>query len=292
MHMIKVVGGVILIGIVLTFPQGALASWPGHNGKIAFTREGGSDVDIFSISRRGHSKSRLTDSKREDGLPSFSPDGRHILFTHNQRTRHATDNFEIYRMDADGSHEKRLTRSAAIEFSPSYSPNGKRIVFSRRKAGSGWGVFKMDKDGSNVQRIKAFNARVDRPLWSPDGDRISYVTGDNLYTMNPHGSGEQLVSSVDDEVDWSPSGDKFVTRCSHAGHVKLCKFNEDGSGIQRVRVVGLRKLAEPRWSPNGRRILLTGQARIWTVKRDGTDKHALTRLPSSSLISVATWQPK
>lgn len=292
MRTIKVVSEVLLIGVVLAFPQRAVATWPGHNGRIAFTREGGSDVDIFSTSRRGQSMSRLTESDRDDGQPSFSPNGRHILFTHNQRTRHATDNFEIYRMDADGSHKKRLTRSAAMEFSPSYSPNGKRIVFSRRKAGSGWGIFKMNKDGSNVQRIKPLDARVGRPLWSPDGDRISYVKGDNLYTMNPHGSHEQLVRPVDDEVDWSPSGNRFVTRCSHNGHFKLCKFREDGSGMQRVRVVGLRKLDQPRWSPNGRRILLTGQARIWTVKRDGTDKHALTRLPSSSLVSVATWQPK
>jgi dipeptidyl aminopeptidase/acylaminoacyl peptidase len=89
-------------------PSGSLVS---EEGQIAFMRATsfeGTDIesDIYSINVDGTRERRLTDSPGLDGFPSWSPDGRRLVFA---TDRADGGNWELYVMDSDGTHQRRLT---------------------------------------------------------------------------------------------------------------------------------------------------------------------------------------
>lgn len=112
------VGALILamIGASLLAPARAPASaFPGRNGEIVFAsaRTTGpginnpdGDLEIFTMNPGGTGIKQLTKNASTDASPTFSADGKKIVF-HSQRT----DSFEIFEMNADGTGQKNLTKT-------------------------------------------------------------------------------------------------------------------------------------------------------------------------------------
>src|SRR5688572_27703303 len=79
----------------------AEAAFPGTNGKIAFLERDG-DNEIYTISfsggKWGNAKP-LTDNDKSDKTPSFSPNGKKIVWESGEY---------LYLMNADGSNERRI----------------------------------------------------------------------------------------------------------------------------------------------------------------------------------------
>lgn len=102
-------------------------AWSPDGSKIVFASQDGGKFDIFTVDTKGPSKgklTRLTSAKMENGsgwsdneFPSFSPDGRHILFTSNRSGRN-----QLYITDLQGQNERRITFDSHDYFSPVWSP--------------------------------------------------------------------------------------------------------------------------------------------------------------------------
>lgn len=102
-------------------------SWSPDGSKIVFAGQDTSKFDIFTIDMTGPSKgklTRLTSAKMENGagwsnneFPSFSPDGRHVLFMSNR-----TGKNQLYITDLQGQNERRITYDAYDYFSPVWGP--------------------------------------------------------------------------------------------------------------------------------------------------------------------------
>ncbi|MGE0209957.1 MAG: amidohydrolase family protein, partial [Lysobacteraceae bacterium] len=113
--------------------------------------------------------------------PSFSPDGRTLLYT----TWSDADLVTIRARNlADGS-ERRITAVPGFYYGPKYSPDGRRIVFSR-SGGSGltgamWsgerGIYVVPAQGGTPRRIAKSG---ENPQFSADGARVFYFTGGGL----------------------------------------------------------------------------------------------------------------
>jgi Tol biopolymer transport system component len=60
--------------------------------------------------------------------PTFTPDGKQILFSSN---KHECDSrhFELYRMNLDGSGLEQVTHFGGFTSFPEFSPDGKTLVF-------------------------------------------------------------------------------------------------------------------------------------------------------------------
>jgi Tol biopolymer transport system component len=82
------------------------------------------NYDIFVVNRDGTALRQLTSWPGEDGWPTWSPDGRRIVFT----TTHGTvsERYDLWIMLADGSRKHRLTAGSF----PVWSPDGRAIMFS------------------------------------------------------------------------------------------------------------------------------------------------------------------
>jgi Tol biopolymer transport system component len=148
--------------------RGGFPSWSPEGRKIFFLRAGGMGrggpavVYVYVMNADGSAPRRLIRMAQVNySLPSWSPDGRTILFVSER-----DGNFEIYVMNADGSGRRNLTRHPGHDSAPTWSPDGRKIGFTTKRDGN-FEVYVMNVDGSG-QRNLTHNPAPDRaPIWSP-----------------------------------------------------------------------------------------------------------------------------
>jgi TolB protein len=130
----------------------------------------GEVYEIYTVKADGNDAKRITSDKGINTYPSYSPDGRFIVF----RKIIANKNSEVFVMNSDGSSLNNLTNNPAFDGWPRWSPDGKRIVFGSNRGGTDYEIYVMNADGSAVQRITDLHGRNTSPKWSPDGGKISF----------------------------------------------------------------------------------------------------------------------
>ena len=132
--------------------------WSPRAQKIVFTSHAVTDdtdnhvtAEIYAIDTDGTGKPmRLTNNAEEERAPSWSPDGRRIVFC----CRRGGPDFEICVMNADGTGQAQLTDNTIGDLTPSWSPDGKNIVFHRRVGGRGqFQLFLINADGTDEKQL-------------------------------------------------------------------------------------------------------------------------------------------
>jgi len=124
---------------------------------------------------------QLTDDPAQDGFPSWSPDGRYILFSR-YGGDFAPEKTGLWLVSPDGGESRQLT--TFIGEHPDWSPDGRYIVFD--------GDF-----GNSIQLVSASGGipirivpesipvlRGGQPKWSPDGSRIAFKVRSNLWVLD------------------------------------------------------------------------------------------------------------
>src|SRR5438270_323940 len=132
-------------GGLVHLPPGRAPAWSPDGSKIAFTRYGANDSDIYVMHADGSGIVQLTNTPGNDDQPAWSPDGSKIAFSSTRDGNH-----EIYVMNAtDGSGLVRLTNDALWDDHPAWSPDGSKIAFSKYSA-----IYVMNAtDGSGLVRL-------------------------------------------------------------------------------------------------------------------------------------------
>ncbi|UCB52546.1 MAG: PD40 domain-containing protein, partial [Candidatus Zixiibacteriota bacterium] len=74
---------------------------------------------------------RVTDRGEDSFFPSFSSDGKRIVFV----SGYWDEEEDLYVVNADGSNLTRLTRDGGTKRYPSFSPDGNSILFSGKRKG-------------------------------------------------------------------------------------------------------------------------------------------------------------
>ncbi|MCS7026562.1 MAG: hypothetical protein NZV14_17325 [Bryobacteraceae bacterium] len=89
-------------------------------------------MEIFLADAGGKNMRQLTNFGCASFAPSFTPDGKRIIFASN---KHECDGrkFELYLMNIDGSGLEQLTHFGGFSSFPEFSPDGKKLVFSSDK---------------------------------------------------------------------------------------------------------------------------------------------------------------
>ena len=214
-------------------------SWSPNGKRIAFVsnRDGHVDAndwptyEIYVMEADGSNQQNLTNDPSDDGSPSWSPDGKRIVF---DSDRHAGGNphgIDIYVMDTDGGNQERLTNNLTEDQYPSWSPDGKRIVFSARREGHfenkfavTYEIYVMDADGGNQQRLTENRQEDGYPSWSLNSKRIAFWSNrdgnSEIYVMDADGGNPQNLTNnphsearpawLNSPFSVSPTGKKFT----------------------------------------------------------------------------------
>ncbi|MDX9829390.1 MAG: LysM peptidoglycan-binding domain-containing protein [Anaerolineae bacterium] len=75
----------------------------GHGTRVAFMSARDGNWEVYSVGMEGGAAKRLTNNEAQDGLPTWSPDGRSIAFVSNRGGAWA-----IWVMTADGGNQQKL----------------------------------------------------------------------------------------------------------------------------------------------------------------------------------------
>ena len=161
---LAVLAGLALAGLVLAALPAAEAAFPGRNGRIAFTREIGTNAEVFTMNADGSGQLRLTDSAGDERRPSFSPGGTRLAFARIV----PPGNWEIFTTNLDGRQEVNRTNDVAgHDYTPVFSPDGRKIVYALYQTGEQCSIWVMNADGSD-QAALTDNRQCDRdPAWQP-----------------------------------------------------------------------------------------------------------------------------
>lgn len=271
-----------LIGILAAkmWPGGAPAhaTFPGANGRIAFERDVGGNLEIFVMNDDGTGETNLSNNPGNDFDPAWSPDGSKIAFVSER-----DGNREIYVMDAFGGNIQRLTNNPQPDFRPAWSPDGTKIAFRR-----GDGIWVMDSAGGNEVDLSQGHAVDTSPDFSPDGSKIAFASNEDgdfeiMVTDASGGNRHALTDNpgYDGDPSWSPDGSKILFARSSGGGSDIWVMNADGSGLTNITDSVLDPDATPGWSPDGTKIvyavdLLIGSSDIFVADADGSGAHAIT----------------
>ena len=154
---------------------------------------GGAQIGIMNCDGTGFRK--ITSGVNNNGFPSFSPDGKHIVY---RTMGPGGDGLRI--MDLENGSITPLTDG--YDNFPVWSPRGNLIAFVRR-VDNDFEVFTVRPDGKEVNRLTHSKGNDAHLNWSPDGDKILFATtrmgfkDEALYTMAPQPYGELFVMRFD-----------------------------------------------------------------------------------------------
>ena len=146
--------------------ESASPAWSPDGRWLAFssTRAAAGNPEIYVARPDGTGLRRLTHTAGDahvlgdDGMPSWSPDGKQIVFTSNR-----TGDGAIWVMRANGTGERKLyDHKGTDEFNAQFSHDGRRIAFSRL-APRTTEVWIVGSDGGGARRIAAGA----QPTWLP-----------------------------------------------------------------------------------------------------------------------------
>jgi TolB protein len=162
--------------------------------KIAFTSLASGDLDIWSMNIDGSGKKQLTKALGYDGGPTFSRDGKQIVY----RSYHpdtpekiatykgllkdnltAPMKMELMVAAADGSNAKQITNFGCASFAPTWSIDGKKILFSSNKHHCDTNDFELyliNPDGTGLEQVTSYGGFNAFPEFSPDGKKIVFIT--------------------------------------------------------------------------------------------------------------------
>jgi Tol biopolymer transport system component len=282
-----------LVAALVVVPT-AEATFPGENGRIAYTwSRGGEDFDgvadlpdlvgVVSVRPNGEGRRLIA---RGATQPAYSPAGDRIAFLR--------DRLWVARADGDGAHP--VTPRGWFVGQHVWSPRGTRIAFVRTfRKSAGAALYTVRPDGSGLKRLlkTPLQMGLSSGAWSPNGKAIVYdqmSVGPPLVRIVRAGEISTLARPAF-ESTWSRRGlIAYETRVSGSYRNEVCvkrpvpEATPDCIGFADATV------SDPSWSPNGRRMMVMytpnqgqGDFEIWTVRPDGT---VLTRAVRENVSQV------
>ncbi|MCI0658564.1 MAG: M28 family peptidase [Acidobacteria bacterium] len=91
-------------------------------------------LEIYVMRSDGTQKRQLTQNGAANFCPTFTADGRQILFASNAGAAGGRE-FDLYRVGKDGGEPERITFSPGFDGFPHFSPDGRWIVWASNRAG-------------------------------------------------------------------------------------------------------------------------------------------------------------
>lgn len=199
----------------------------GEPARLQFSRVGPTRIGLFVANADGRNEHALLPADSLDYTPSFSADGKWIVFT-SERGGSA----DLFRVHPDGSGLERLTDDPAYDDQGALSPDGSTLAFVSSREGGFANLWLQDVSSPNrrARPIAKASAGSFRPSWSPDGKWIAFTSDRDTKRARWNGGWELVQSTA-----------LYIVRA-------------DGRSLRRLTEPG-GYAGSPRWSADGRRIV-------------------------------------
>lgn len=285
-------------------------------GRIAFVRRLRAVNRIYLMevdaSGVGSNLVRLTHDGEAENYPSWSPDGRRLVYERD------LNGAALFLINANGSGQRRLSPTPGFDVTPSWSPDGTRIIYARLlevprpNQPPMTEIRMMNADGTGDHAILAKTVFSVEPRWSIRNQVVfmSLMGGSGLevYVMNVDGTDLRRLTRAANNGDpvWSPDGTRITFGSDRQGGNKLNVFvmNADGSGQSPLtRFAVPNEAGDTNWSSDGRKIAFeldvdgkkqsdpTAFAEVWTMNPDGSGATS-TGVRCSDVGCAPRWQPR
>lgn len=285
---------VLVVPAAMLVAAGAGAQ-PSSVGTIVFVHapDGGPPwpvEDIYTMDAGGRNVKALTNDGHSSN-PSWSPDGKRILFVHDaalqtkpaykeEKRYESYHSTELCVMDRNGGNRRLLRRMEPGIFGAAWSPEGKTIAVSVlpgvsvKLAQPGPEAARavlvlIAADGSGEPRLLFRDAMT--PAWSPDGKKLAFSV------ERPRGQWAVHVANSDESDDarltepslmggspaWSPDGrliafDQFVGR-----NQQVFVMDAGGADQRQVTHDSNWSCGHPSWSADDKRLAFSCRS-AWT----------------------------
>ena len=195
-------------------------SWSPDSRSIAVADDRSGGYDIYVVSVPGASITRITSDPRYEVFPSWTPDGRRIVYV---RLDDRWQDHDVLIADAAGGGEARTVvkdtnffdYGAGATFGyPLISPDGSTMLFRSQR--SGWiNYWVVPLAGGAPHQLATENANQNGAHWSPDGKSILYVSlwngTQDLRVVPASGGAARVLVKPDGQgfinnATWSPDG--------------------------------------------------------------------------------------
>jgi|GEM_PF-561815 len=150
-------------------PNGENAAWSPDGQSLALTRINHNDGDLWIYSAQNLHGRQITSGISDDSGPSFSPDGKRIVF---QRTLGHSSR-KLFLVSTSGGPVEELIQSDSEQSHPDWSAKLNLILFLRDHKD----IFLLNpttKELLQATHLDKSNILLDFPSWSQDGTRIYF----------------------------------------------------------------------------------------------------------------------
>ena len=278
---------------LLVAAPSALATYPGHNGLIAFHSATSGGSQIFTVRPNGQDLRQLTHVDGDAVSVDWSPDGRLLAFEIDTE-----DGASVAIMNADGSNLRVLPHPDGVaDVDPSFTPDGRRLVVVvvdlTADTDTTW---TMNLDGSDRRLL--LPRSVEDPNLSPDGRSLAFLGFDGtppgalMTTSIPANQVRQLTPfsfDVGSKLDWSPDGRRlgFIHNANFAipgASANIATIARDGTDLRFVTHYsgGETNAFFGSYSPDGRWIVFRledhGRYGLYKMRPDGSHLKAILPL--------------
>jgi len=203
---------------------------------------------------------------------------------------------EIDEPSARGQLIRISPEQSSVEYRFELSPDDQYIVFTGSQAGGGDKLKQLWKisaagGGSPIKITSGGSSDYYYPSFTKDGEYIVYSCGGQLWKVKSDGAGGKMrIPGTGNGTDTAPhvSGSnkvvfnsvQYASPGSATGHKYLIwTCNLDGGELTQIK-----EGSQPRWSPDGNKIVFAHSNDIWVVDADGTN---LMQLTNTAKISEA-----
>jgi TolB protein len=265
------------------------------NTRIAYvSTSGGRFKEIHIAHLDGSEKFQVTNNHTINLSPSWTADGKSVLYTSYKDRNSGLYLFELY-----SGKEVKITPRTGRYIGGKISPDGQYIAATLETGGNS-NIILLDRNGNAIRNLTESPGIEVSPAWSPDSKQLVFVSdrsgSPQLYVLDVANSKPRRLTysgNYNTSPEWSPRGDRVAYTGRVGNRFAIFTIGVEG-GEPRKLTAESADSEDPTWSPDGRFIAFSsnraGKYHLYVMQANGENQRRLTG--SGGDDTKPSWSPR